>query len=88
MKSKKTQRSNSIVEVPPSNADQTVVTAIVKVASDGYVPSNAILRSQIGPRIITVEILANQLAGLDADPEVESFSLARSLPLQRPPSAT
>jgi hypothetical protein len=68
-----------------SDADR-VVTAIVKVKKAGYCPEKAKVRSKVNSHLLTAEIKTRDLGELEADPDVESVSLARALPLQKLPT--
>ena len=66
-------------------APGTHVTGIVKVKKDGYQPAKLRVRATIGTRIFTADFLADDLAEIENDPQVEAVSLAETLPLQKLP---
>lgn len=71
----------------PADPDgDRVVTAIVKVKKAGYCPEKAKVRSKIDSHLFTAEFKARDLGELEADPDVETISLARALPLQKLPT--
>jgi hypothetical protein len=55
------------------------LTAIVKVAEDGYVPEGVTRRAQIADRIFTAELSSDQLQQLDDDPRVVSVEPSERL---------
>lgn len=68
----------------PAHADEDrVVTAIIKVKKAGYRPEKVKVRSKVDNHLFTAEIKARDLGELEADPDVETVSLARALPLQK-----
>jgi hypothetical protein len=77
------------VETPSPRAQQqvpedTVLSAILKVRKPGYRPAQVKVRANIGPHMFTGEFLARELAALEQDPQVETVSLNRRLPLEKP----
>ena len=71
----------------PAHSDRDrVVTAIIKVKTAGYCPEKVKVRSQVDDHLFTAEIKTGDLDGLEADPEVETVSLSRTLPLQKLPA--
>jgi hypothetical protein len=59
--------------------DADLVTAIVKVRGDDYVPDGCEVRSRTGD-ILTVRTSGARLRRLEGDPRVVSVSLAQRLP--------
>lgn len=63
---------------------QGVVSVIVKVREPGYRPPRIQLRAELGPQMFTADVHAADLPVLQADPKVESVSVSRPIPLQKP----
>jgi hypothetical protein len=57
-----------------------ILTAIVKVATPGYVPESVRLRAAISQTIFTADLSRRRLAELEHDPQVVSVEL--SMPLR------
>lgn len=71
----------------PAHPDgDRVVTAIIKVKKADYCPEKAKVRSKVDSHLFTAEIKARDLGELEADPDVETVSIARALPLQKLPA--
>lgn len=68
----------------PRTGPEGVVSAIVKVREAGYRPAGVRVRSEISPQMFTGDMSAAQLSVLEGDPKVESISLSRPIPLQKP----
>ncbi len=63
-----------------NNGDsQTEITAIVKVAEAGYVPSGIDVRAQLAPNLFTAKMHRADIARLDQDPRVLSIDTGRRL---------
>ncbi len=64
-----------------------MISVIIKVAEDGYVPPAVTLRARMGPKLFTAQTRARDLQRLTADAKVVSVSGAERLPLITPREA-
>ena len=62
-----------------NNGDRTEITAIVKVAEAGYVPSGIDVRAQLAPNLFTAKMHRADIDRLDQDPRVLSIDTGRRL---------
>lgn len=53
------------------------MSAVIKVAVDDYVPPGIQRRMAIGPRLFTSRIVEDQVAALDADPNVVEVEIGQ-----------
>ena len=67
------------LSVVDNNDCRTEITAIVKVAEAGYVPSGIDVRAQIAPNLFTAKMHKADLDRLDQDPRVVSIDTGRRL---------
>lgn len=63
---------------PSTGAPDDVMEAIIKVLPDGYVPDGVVVRARASPRIFTCVIPRHFIPVLEADANVQTFSLSRS----------
>jgi hypothetical protein len=61
------------------------LTGIVKVKVDGYQPAKLNVRAELSGRMFTADFLADDLAEIQCDPQVEAISISETLPLQKLP---
>ena len=68
-----------------SRADDERLLVLVKLRKDGRRPDYVPARAEIGPQIFSAEISVGDLTLLESDPNVESVSISRRLPLIKQP---
>jgi hypothetical protein len=77
------------LETLPASAqamrDDERLLVLVKLRKDGRRPVGISARAEIGPQIFSAEIAAGELKRLETDPDVESVSISRRLPLMKEP---
>lgn len=66
---------------------ERMVSVIIKVAEDGYVPPAVTLRARMAPKLFTAQVRGRDLQRLMADAKVVSVAGAERLPLITPREA-
>jgi len=61
--------------------DRQRLLVLVKLRNIGKPPDYVTARAEIGPRMFSAEINVGDLKTLESDPEVESVSISRQVPL-------
>lgn len=69
------QNTESSLHENPSH----VVSGILKVKEQGYLPPGVFLRKCISPYLMTVDFEQDRLAMIQDDPKVESVSVSKGL---------
>lgn len=78
---KKLSDLKKLESAPPSVMREAIedemISAIVQVTADDYVPPQVQIRARIDPTLFTASLRRTALSQLEADPKVRSVSVSR-----------